>query len=49
MNRGTIRGLIRKRLGDAGGAFWSDTELNNIINYGGNDVSYRTKCLRTNG
>jgi hypothetical protein len=49
MNRGTIRGLIRKRLGDAGGAFWTDTELNNIINYGCNDISYRTKCLRTNG
>jgi hypothetical protein len=44
-----IRTLVRKRLGDANGAFWTDTELNTYINDGCRDAAFRTKCLKANG
>ena len=44
-----LRTLARKRLGDAGGAFWTDAEINTYINDGCRDVAYRTKSIKTNG
>jgi len=49
MNRLEIRTLARKRLGETTSAFWSDSELNNWINFGCSDIAQRTGCLRTNG
>jgi hypothetical protein len=49
MNLGQIRTQVRKRLGDATSAFWTDAELNSYINDGCRDISFRTKCLRANG
>lgn len=49
MNRGTIRTLARKGLGETTSAFWTDAELNTYINVGCKDVAWRTKCLRTSG
>lgn len=44
-----IRALCRKRLGDANGTFWTDPELDTLINDGARDIAYRTKCLKSNG
>jgi hypothetical protein len=49
MNRLEIRTIVRKRLGETTGAFWTDPELNTWINVACKDVAFRTKCLRTNG
>lgn len=49
MNLGQIRTQVRKRLGDATSAFWTDAELNGYINDGFRDISFRTKCIRANG
>ena len=49
MNLLEIRTQARKRLGDASGAFWSDSEINTLINDGARDISFRTKCIRRNG
>lgn len=49
MNLGQIRAQVRKRLGDANSAFWTDAELNGYINDGCRDISFRTKCIRNNG
>jgi hypothetical protein len=49
MTLSELRTLIRKRLGDAGGAFWTDAELNTYINDGCRDVSFRTKSIKANG
>ena len=46
MNRGEIRDLARKRLGETTGAFWSDAELNGWIDDGHKDIARRTKCLK---
>jgi hypothetical protein len=43
-----IRAMARKRLGEATGAFWSDTELNSWINSAGRDVAFKAKCIRVN-
>jgi len=49
MTRQEIREMSRKKLGESTTSFWTDTEINNYINAGCKDVSWRTKCLRTNG
>lgn len=49
MIRSAIRTLIRKRLADVTSTFWTDSEINTYINNGCSDVSFRTKCLKTNG
>ena len=49
MNRGEIRDISRKRLGETTSAFWTDAELNIYINLGCKDISWKTKCLRANG
>jgi len=49
MDRGTIRDLSRKNLGETTAAFWSDTELNGYINIAGHDIAEKVKCIRTNG
>jgi len=49
MIRSAIRAMARKRLGETTSAFWTDTELDNYINLGCKDVSWRLKCLRSNG
>lgn len=49
MNLGDIRTKVRKRLGDATIAFWTNDELNDYINDGCRDISFRTKCIRANG
>jgi len=46
MTRSEIRSLIRKRLGETTAAFWSDAEINTMINDGCTDVAFRAKCLR---
>jgi len=43
-----IRNQVRKRLGDANKAFWTDDELDVYINDGCRDISYRTKSIRDN-
>lgn len=48
MNRGQIRALSRKILGETTSAFWTDDELNLYINLGGQDLADKTKCIRTN-
>lgn len=48
MNRGQIRSLVRKGLGETTSAFWTDAELNTYINLAGHDVADKTKCIRTN-
>ena len=47
MTRLEIRDLIRKRLGETTTSFWSDTELNTWINDACTDLSFRTKCLKS--
>jgi hypothetical protein len=49
MNRGQIRTLARKKLGETTAAFWTDSELNLWINLAANDAAFRTKSLRTDG
>ena len=49
MNRGQIRTLARKRLGETTAAFWTDSQLNLWINLACNDLAFRTKSLRTDG
>jgi len=46
MTRSEIRSLIRKRLGETTASFWSDAEMNTMINDGCTDVAFRAKCLR---
>lgn len=46
MTRSEIRSLIRKRLGETTASFWSDPELNTMINDGCTDIAFRSKCLR---
>lgn len=48
MNRGEIRDMARKSLGETTAAFWSDAELNLYINTAGHDIADKTKCLKTN-
>ena len=48
MQRSDLRDRIRKKLGETTSAFWSDAEINDYINDGCRDISYRTKCLRDN-
>jgi len=48
MNRGNLRDRIRKKLGETTSAFWTDTEINDYINDGCRDISYKSKCLRAN-
>ena len=47
MTRLQIRNLIRKRLGETTAAFWLDTELNTWIDDGCTDITFRTKCLKS--
>jgi len=49
MLRDAIRSLVRKRLGDINGVYWTDTEVHTMINNACADISFRTKCVRTNG
>jgi len=49
MNLENLRTQVRKRLGDATTAFWTDDELNGYINDACRDLSYRLKCIRNNG
>jgi len=49
MNLGELRSKTRKRLGDTNSAFWTDDELNDYINDGCRDVSFRTKSIKKNG
>lgn len=46
MNRGAIRELARKRLGETTEAFWSNSELNVWINDACGDIAFRAKCLK---
>ena len=46
MTRSEIRSLIRKRLGETTASFWSDAELNTMLNDGCTDIAFRAKCLR---
>lgn len=46
MNRGAIRDLARKRLGETTEAFWTNAELNSWINDACQDVAFRAKCLK---
>ena len=48
MTLAEIRTQVRKRLGDANAAFWTDSELNGYINDGCRDISFRTKSIRAN-
>jgi len=45
MTLSELRSLCRKRLGDAGGAFWTDAEIDAHINDGCRDVAFRTKSI----
>lgn len=49
MNRGEIRALARKNLGETTASFWTDAELNTYINLAGHDLADKAKCIRTNG
>lgn len=49
MNRGNIRDLARKRLGETTAVFWEESELNSWIDYAGHDVAYKTKCIQDVG
>ncbi len=49
MNRGKIRDLVRKKLGETTAAFWVDSELNDWINEAGHDIAFETKSIRDNG
>jgi hypothetical protein len=49
LNRGEIRILARKRLGETTAAFWTDDELNGWINLACNDLAFRVKCLKADG
>lgn len=44
-----LRDQVRKRLGDKTAAFWTNAELNQYINDGCRDLSFRTKSILTNG
>jgi len=48
MNRGEIRALARKNLGETTASFWTDAELNTYFDNAGYDVARRAKCIRTN-
>ena len=45
MNRSSIRELTRTLLSEPTSAYWSDTELNNYIDYGLTDFCQQTDCL----
>ena len=49
MNRGRLRDLVRKRLGETTTAFWTDQELNDWLNDAGHQVAYDSKCIRAKG
>lgn len=49
MTRQQIRDMARKRLGETSGVFWSDPEINHWINKAGQEIAFKTKCLKTNG
>ena len=49
MNRGNMRDLARKRLGETTAVFWLDDELNDWINYAGHDVVDKTRCIQDVG
>ena len=49
MLRDAIRTLVRKRLGDTNATYWSNDELNTMINNACNDISFRAKCVKANG
>lgn len=48
MNRGQIRDLARKSLGETTAAFWTDAELNLYLNVAGHDIADKTKNVKTN-
>ena len=48
MTRQEIRTLARKKLGETTASFWTDTEMNNYINYACSNIAERTLCLRDN-
>lgn len=48
MTRLRLRTLIRKGLGETTAAFWTDAELNTLIDEACDDLAYRTKCIRAN-
>jgi hypothetical protein len=48
MNRGQLRALARKKLGETTAAFWTDDEINGYINDACREITYLTKCLRAN-
>lgn len=48
MTRLQLRTLVRKRLMETTAAFWTDSQINQWINDACRDLSYRTKCLRSN-
>ena len=48
MIRSSLRDKIRKKLGETTSAFWNDTEINDYINDGARDLSFRAKCIRAN-
>lgn len=49
MNRGQIRNLARKNLGETTAAFWTDAELNLYIDNAGHDIAEKAKCIKANG
>lgn len=49
MNRGEIRRLARKRLGETTAAFWTDDELNGWFNDAGHDIALKTNAIKDVG
>lgn len=49
MTLGTMRAMIRKRLGETVAAFWTDSQLNDWIKDASDEISFKTKAIKTNG
>lgn len=49
MNRGEIRNLARVKIGEVVARLFQNVDLNAWINNAGDDIAYKTKCLRTTG
>lgn len=49
MTRKEIRDMVRKRLGETQGVFWSDTELNGWMQQAANEIAFKTKSIRASG
>lgn len=47
MNRSTIRSRAQKLLGEPSSGYWSDTDYDQAIQDGAEDIALRTKCLKT--